>query len=39
VAGWVNNGAIHRNMPDGRPIWRAFPAASDHYPVSATVTI
>jgi hypothetical protein len=39
VAGWVNNGAIHRNMPDGQPIWRAFPAASDHYPVSATVTI
>ena len=39
AAGWVNNGAIHRNMPNGQPIWRAFPTASDHYPVSATVAI
>ena len=39
AAGWVNNGAIHRNMPNGQPIWRAFATASDHYPVSATVTI
>jgi endonuclease/exonuclease/phosphatase family metal-dependent hydrolase len=38
-AGWVMNGAIHRNMPSGQPIWREFSTASDHYPVSATVTI
>jgi hypothetical protein len=28
-----------RNMPNSQPIWRAYPTASDHYPVSATVTI
>ncbi len=39
AAGWVSNGEIHRNMPSGQPIWREFPTASDHYPVSATVTI
>jgi endonuclease/exonuclease/phosphatase family metal-dependent hydrolase len=37
--GWVSGGAIHRNMPNGQPIWRAYPTASDHYPVSATVTL
>ena len=39
AAGWVSNAAIHRNMPSGQPIWREFPAASDHYPISVTVTI
>ncbi len=39
AAGWVRNGAMHRNMPNGQPIWRAFPTASDHYPVPATVTL
>jgi len=39
AAGWVTNGKIHHTMPNGQPIWRAFPTASDHYPVSATVTI
>ena len=37
--GWVHGGTVHRNMPNGQPIWRAFPTASDHYPVSVTVTL
>jgi endonuclease/exonuclease/phosphatase family metal-dependent hydrolase len=37
--GWLSDAAVHRNLPDGRAIWRAFPAASDHYPISVTVTL
>lgn len=39
VPGWVTNAVIHERMSDNRSVWSAFPAASDHYPVSVTVTI
>jgi endonuclease/exonuclease/phosphatase family metal-dependent hydrolase len=35
---WVASAEVHENMPDGTPIWRRFPHASDHYPVSVTVS-
>jgi endonuclease/exonuclease/phosphatase family metal-dependent hydrolase len=38
-AAWVSGGSVHRNMSNSQPIWRAFPASSDHYPVSATVNL
>ncbi len=35
---WVANAHVHERMPDGTPIWQRYPHASDHYPVSATLT-
>lgn len=35
---WVTKGQVHRLLADNEPIWQKFPHASDHYPVSATVT-
>ncbi|MGI9493775.1 MAG: endonuclease/exonuclease/phosphatase family protein [Geminicoccaceae bacterium] len=36
---WVKDGAVHSLLGPNRPIWRAFPAASDHYPISVTVEL
>lgn len=35
---WVTNGAIHTTMNNGK-IWKAYPHASDHYPISVEVTV
>jgi endonuclease/exonuclease/phosphatase family metal-dependent hydrolase len=35
---WVTNASVHEEMPDGAPIWRKYPHASDHYPISVTVS-
>lgn len=35
---WVRNGLIHETLGGG-PIWRRFPHASDHYPVSVEVEL
>jgi endonuclease/exonuclease/phosphatase family metal-dependent hydrolase len=35
---WVVDAEVHDHMPDGTPIWEKYEYASDHYPVSATVT-
>jgi endonuclease/exonuclease/phosphatase family metal-dependent hydrolase len=35
---WVSGAQVHRNMPDGSPIWEKYEHASDHYPISVTVT-
>jgi endonuclease/exonuclease/phosphatase family metal-dependent hydrolase len=37
-AGWVTNARTHGQMQNG-PIWREYRFASDHYPVSATLTV
>jgi len=37
-AAWVKDGKVHAKVGD-QGIWRAFPFASDHYPVSATVVL
>ena len=36
---WVAKAQVHYRMPDGTPIWQRYPHASDHYPVTATLTI
>lgn len=36
-APWVTQAQVHEKMADGTPIWRRFPHASDHYPVSVVV--
>jgi len=36
---WVAHAEVHHRMPDGTPIWQKYEHASDHYPVSVTVTI
>lgn len=35
---WVADAEVHHDMPDGTPIWKKYPHASDHYPVSVTVS-
>lgn len=35
---WVKDGAVHAKIGN-QAIWRAFPFASDHYPVSATIAL
>ena len=35
---WVTNASVHEHLPDGAPIWQKYPHASDHYPVSVTVS-
>lgn len=37
--GWVRDGRIRGVMPDGAPIYRKYPAASDHYPITCTVNL
>ena len=34
---WVRDAFVYRVTPDGVPLWRAHPHASDHFPVVATV--
>lgn len=36
-AGWVGAGRVRREMSDGQPIYRKFPCASHHYPVTCDV--
>lgn len=38
-ADWVSEAEIHYLMADERPIWEAFPHASDHFPVSVRVDL
>lgn len=38
-AGWVANGKVHEKLPSGDMIWRKFPAASDHFPVSVEIAL
>lgn len=38
-AGWVNAGRTWEEMTDGAKIYRKFPRASDHYPVTCEVTL
>lgn len=38
VSDWVKTGKVHGSM-NNQPIWRAFPTASDHYPVSVKVQL
>jgi endonuclease/exonuclease/phosphatase family metal-dependent hydrolase len=35
---WVKDGKVHASMGN-QAIWRAFPFASDHYPISATIAL
>lgn len=35
---WIAGAEVHDRMPDGTPVWKRYPHASDHYPVSVTVT-
>jgi len=36
---WVTNGAVHEKMSDEQFIWKKYKHASDHFPISATLTI
>jgi hypothetical protein len=36
---WVADAKVHHHMPDGTPIWEKYEHASDHYPLSVTVTV
>jgi endonuclease/exonuclease/phosphatase family metal-dependent hydrolase len=36
---WIGDARVHRYMPDGRAIWEKYGHASDHYPVSVTITV
>ena len=38
-AGWVSDGKIWREMPDGAKIYRKYPAGSDHFPVICKITL
>jgi len=35
---WVAEAEVHEYLPDGAPIWRKYPHASDHYPVTVTIS-
>lgn len=37
-AAWVSNAQVHSTMADGSRIWARYKHASDHFPVSVTVT-
>jgi endonuclease/exonuclease/phosphatase family metal-dependent hydrolase len=37
-ANWVSNAQIRHTMPNGQRIWQAYRHASDHYPITVTVT-
>lgn len=36
---WVSNGQSHIMMEGDQPIWDKYPHASDHFPVSAVLTV
>jgi endonuclease/exonuclease/phosphatase family metal-dependent hydrolase len=36
---WVGNATVHSTLPDGSRIWEKYKHASDHYPISAIVTV
>lgn len=36
--GWTSNGTIYQDMRDGK-IWRQYPHASDHQPISVEITL
>jgi endonuclease/exonuclease/phosphatase family metal-dependent hydrolase len=36
---WVTNAKIHTEMSGPQPIWKKYPHASDHYPISAIVSV
>ncbi len=38
-AGWVSDGKILREMPDGERIYRKYPAGSDHFPVTCKISL
>ncbi len=35
---WVGDARVRREMPDGRSFWKKYRHASDHCPVSVTLT-
>lgn len=35
---WVTSARVHDTMADGARIWEKYPHASDHFPISVTVT-
>lgn len=37
--GWVSQGQVHSKLPSGDLIWKKYPYASDHYPVSAVLNV
>ena len=39
AATWVTQAQVHQTMPDGSRIWQKYKYASDHYPVSALITL
>jgi len=38
-AGWVSDGKIWKEMPDGEKIYKKYPAGSDHFPVTCKITL
>ncbi|SDM18018.1 hypothetical protein SAMN05421823_11127 [Catalinimonas alkaloidigena] len=38
VPSWIAGAQIHEEMPDGQKIYRKYPHASDHFPVTCQVT-
>jgi endonuclease/exonuclease/phosphatase family metal-dependent hydrolase len=38
-ADWVSNAQVSTEMPDGQKIWDKYKAASDHLPVSVSITL
>ena len=36
---WVKNAKVNQAMPDGNPVWKKYPYASDHFPISVEVHI
>jgi len=36
---WVNGAEVHALMPDGTPVWFKYKFASDHYPITAILTV
>ena len=38
-AEWVKDAKVHIEMPDGQKIWRKYPHASDHFPITAEIVL
>ena len=36
---WIADALVRSKMPDGSPIWKKYEYASDHYPISVSVTV
>ena len=36
---WVKNAKVNIDMPDGQAIWKKYPHASDHYPVTVEIVL